>query len=110
MSRELKVCPTCGRPYPPEFKIRGPVRQRLVDLVRQSPEGISRKALMERLYSSDPSGGPETANTISVLVHLANLQLMPQGWNIRSDRGGGRTGESLYFFEQLHGDPVNKSA
>jgi hypothetical protein len=91
MSRRLQTCPTCHRPLAPELAVNGPVRQRLVDIVANRPDGITRAELIDIIYAADPNGGPETPNTISVLVHLANHQLTKQGYRIEAawrGRGG----------------------
>jgi hypothetical protein len=82
MPRRPQICPTCHRPLAPELAVNGPVRQRIVDVVANRPDGITRGELIDIIYSADPNGGPSTPNTISVLVHLANQQLAQQGYRI----------------------------
>ena len=82
MSRRPKLCPHCKRPYPPRLIVRGPVRQAIVNLIANRPDGITRGELIDIIYAADPNGGPSTPNTISVLVHLANQQLAQQGYRI----------------------------
>jgi hypothetical protein len=58
------------------------VRQRIVDLIANRPDGITRGELLDLVYADDPGGGPDNPNTISVLIALANKQLADQGWHI----------------------------
>jgi|SRR6516165_10468089 hypothetical protein len=91
MSRRPQICPTCLRPLAPKLAVNGPVRQRIVDIVANRPDGITRGELIDIIYSADPNGGPATPNTISVLIHLANQQLLEQGYRIEAawrGRGG----------------------
>jgi hypothetical protein len=82
MPRRTSICPTCHRPFAPRLIVSGPVRQRLVNLVAERPDGITRAELINAIYSSDPGGGPDWPNVISVLVKLANTQLASQGYRI----------------------------
>jgi hypothetical protein len=86
---QLKICPQCQRPFPPPLKVRGPVRQAIVDLIAGRPDGITRREIIDLVYASDPNGGPSNENTVSVLVRYANLDLQTQGWRITSDGGPG---------------------
>jgi hypothetical protein len=91
MSRRPQICPHCKRPFPPRLIVRGPVRQRIVELVADRPDGITRAELLNVIYAGDPNGGPETPNTVSVLIHLANQQLAEQAYRIAAawrGRGG----------------------
>lgn len=92
-----KVCPCCNRPFPPPLPVTGPVRQRIVNIVANRPDGITRGELMDLVYSHDPNGGPSTPNTICVTIHAANEQLRPQGYRIRGGSGPG----SRYYLERL---------
>jgi hypothetical protein len=84
MPRRPQICPTCHRPLAPELAVNGPVRQRIVDVVANRPDGITRGELIAVVYADDVNGGPSTPNTISVLVHLANQQLAKQGYRIEA--------------------------
>jgi hypothetical protein len=91
MSRRPQICPTCHRPLAPELAVNGPVRQRLVDIIANRPDGITRAELIDVIYAEAINGGPNTPNTISVLIHLANQQLAEQGYRITAawrGRGG----------------------
>jgi hypothetical protein len=92
MSRRPQICPSCRRPLAPKLVVTGPVRQRIVDIVANRPDGITRGELIDAVYAGDVDGGPDTPNTVSVLIHLANQQLSRQGYRIESAwRGpGGR--------------------
>jgi hypothetical protein len=80
--RRPRLCPTCRRPFPPSLIVHGPVRQRVVDLIANRPDGITRGELINLVYADDPNGGPDTPNTISVLVKDANKELAAQGYCI----------------------------
>jgi hypothetical protein len=77
----MKCCPTCGRPYAPDLTVTGPVRGRLVDIVANRPDGLTRDELFNLLYAEDANGGPDP-NVISVLIYKANCQLRSQGYRI----------------------------
>jgi hypothetical protein len=62
--------------------VHGPVRQRIVNLIANRPDGITRAEIISAVYADDPNGGPENANGIAVLIHHANKELMPQGFHI----------------------------
>jgi hypothetical protein len=94
---QLKICPQCRRPFPPALSVHGPVRQAIVNLIASRPDGITRHELMDSVYASDPNGGPENPNTISVLVKRANEDLASQGYRITSDGGPG----SRYHLRRL---------
>jgi hypothetical protein len=91
------VCPVCSRPYPPRLKVNGPVRQRVVEIVADHPDGIPIRELCNLVYSDDPNGGPLTAQrSINVIVHRANAQLAAQGYQIRARwRGRGSVYELI---------------
>lgn len=69
MSRRPECCPSCGRPFAPELAVTGPVRRRLVEIIANRPDGITRSELMDLLYADDPDGGPEWVNGIWVLIY-----------------------------------------
>ena len=81
-ARRLRLCPTCRRPFPPHLVVHGPVRQRIVDLIANRPDGITRGELLDLVYADDPNGGPDNPNTISVLIKHANKELAAQGFRI----------------------------
>jgi hypothetical protein len=58
------------------------VRQRIVDAIANRPAGITRAELLDVVYADDVDGGPDNANTISVLIKRANAELAPQGYRI----------------------------
>jgi hypothetical protein len=58
------------------------VRQRIVNLVADRPDGITRGELLDLVYADDPNGGPDNPNTISVLIKHANEELAAQGFRI----------------------------
>jgi hypothetical protein len=94
------LCPYCGRPYPPILSVSGPVRRRIVDVIASRPNGITRPQLIQAVYGGDPNGGPLHGNVVSVLVHHANRQLRPQGYEITASRGRG----GLYRLVRTHAD------
>lgn len=75
------VCPTCRRPYPPKLAVSGFIRPRLVDIVGHRPDGITSAELHAIVYATDPNGGPDV-RAIPTLIHHANVQLRPQGYEI----------------------------
>ena len=82
MTRRPRLCPTCHRPFPPRLAVHGPVRQRIVDLIANRPDGITRGEILDVVYADDPNGGPGNPNTVSVLIKHANEELAAQGWHI----------------------------
>ena len=97
-------CPYCGRPYPPKFHINGPVRRRIVEVIANRPHGITRPQLICAVYGNDPNGGPLNANVVSVLIHKANMELRPQGYEITATKGRG----GLYRLVRIHADTISK--
>jgi hypothetical protein len=98
MTRRARICPTCHRPFPPTLCVSGPVR-RIVDLIANRPDGITRHEIIAAVYADDIEGGPDNPNTISVLIHHANAELAAQGFRILPAwRGRG----ARYRLIQLH--------
>jgi hypothetical protein len=91
MSRRARICPACQRPFPPPLIVRGPIRQRLIEILLNRPDGVALSELVDLIYSDDPAGGPLTArNSLNVIAHRANKQLSEQGYRIESTwRGRG---------------------
>ena len=83
MARRANICPTCQRPFPPRLVVRGPVRQRIVNVIMNRPDGITRAELLDVVYSDAVDGGPENPNTIAVLIKHANAELVAQGYRIQ---------------------------
>jgi hypothetical protein len=107
MTRRARICPTCHRPFPPTLCVSGPVRQRIVDLIANRPDGITRHEIIATVYADDIDGGPDNPNTISVLIHHANAELAAQGFRILPTwRGRG----ARYRLIQLHVDTVEEAA
>ena len=84
MSRRAQICPACRRPFPPHLVVHGPVRQRIVDMISNRPDGITRAELLDVVYGDDIDGGPANPNTIAVLIKCANAELAAQGYRIES--------------------------
>ena len=82
MSRRRRLCPTCHRPFPPRLVVHGPVRQRIVDVIADRPDGITRGEILDVVYADDADGGPANPNTVSVLIKHANAELAAQGFRI----------------------------
>jgi hypothetical protein len=98
MTRRLRICAACGRPFEPELKVNGPVRQRVVEIIANRPGGITRAELMNALYGDRDDGGPDDPHGITVMIALANRQLRTQGYHITSARPGrGGQGEGGRF-------------
>jgi hypothetical protein len=62
--------------------VHGPVRQAIVDIIANRPDGITRAEILATVYAGDIDGGPDCENTVSVLIHLANQELKEQGFRI----------------------------
>ena len=85
MSRRANICPACHRPFAPALIVSGSVRQRLVDIVSNRPDGIPIGELVDQVYADCIDGGPVTApRSVNVMIHKANKQLRPQGYQIES--------------------------
>jgi hypothetical protein len=82
MTRRAHICPACHRPFPPALWVSGPVRQRIVDLIANRPDGITRAEILATVYAGDIDGGPNDPNTVSVLIKKANEELAAQGYCI----------------------------
>jgi hypothetical protein len=82
VTRRARTCPTCRRPFPPPLVVHGPVRQAIVDLIANRPDGVTRAEIIDVVYADDIDGGPDNPNTISVLIKLANAELATQGYRI----------------------------
>lgn len=82
MSRRPHLCPKCQRPFPPRLVVHGPVRQQIVDLIANRPDGITRAEIIATVYADDIDGGPANPNVISVLIKHANAELAGQGFRI----------------------------
>ena len=99
MTRRLRLCPTCQRPFPPRLVVHGPVRQRIVDVIANRPDGITRAELLDVVYGDDVDGGPDNPNTIAVLIKYANAELAAQGYQIQPTwRGRG----ARYRITRIH--------
>lgn len=77
-NKPLKCCPTCNRPFPSEIIVGGRIRQRVYDFVKDHPEGVTRDEIMRHAYALDREGGPESFNTISVMITHINRILREQ--------------------------------
>ena len=62
--------------------VSGQIRQRIVDVIANRPDGITRGEILALVYAEDPNGGPSNPNTVSVLIKRANEELAPQGFRI----------------------------
>jgi len=83
--RRPRLCPACQRPFPPPLVVTGPLRQRMVNILAGRPDGVLVRDLVELVYADDPNGGPLTAQrSLNVIAHRANVQLRPQGYQIKS--------------------------
>jgi hypothetical protein len=60
----------------------GKIRQRIVDVIANRPDGITRSEVLALVYADDPNGGPTNPNTVSVLIQRANAELAGQGFRI----------------------------
>jgi hypothetical protein len=73
----------CRRPFPPALIVTGPIRRRIVDAIANRPDGITINELMDVVYGDDPAGGPDTPNSLYVIIKHANEQLSDQGYQIK---------------------------
>jgi hypothetical protein len=85
--------------------VRGPVRQRIVDLVAGRPDGLTRRELIEFIYAADPNGGPNNENTISVTIRNANKELKEQGYYIAPAWRGRGARYRLFKIDSVRGQP-----
>jgi hypothetical protein len=61
-----------------------PTQRRLYEIVLAAgAEGITGRAIRERLYAHDPDGGPASLNIVSLHAKLANARLAPHGIAIK---------------------------
>ena len=102
----MKCCPHCGREYPPRFRINGPVRSRMVEIIANHPNGIGRGDIMSLLYADEPGGGPTNLGIVSVLKQCANKDLADQGYRIVSTLGRG----ALFRLVKIDADTKRKPA
>jgi len=64
--------------------VSGLLRQRLIEALHDSGDGLSCRDLVNRVYADDPNGGPINANRcVNLMVHKANKELEPQGYRIK---------------------------
>jgi hypothetical protein len=82
VTRRPQICPTCHRPLPPMLTVSGQIRQRIVDVIANRPDGITRGEIFALVYAEDPNGGPNSPNTVSILIKRANAELAGQGYRI----------------------------
>jgi hypothetical protein len=69
-----------------------PLEFRVWDVLRRAPDGLACAALIERVYSDRPDGGPLTArNSIWSHAHRANRKLAAIGQRIVASGGPGST-------------------
>ncbi|OQM74914.1 winged helix-turn-helix domain-containing protein [Manganibacter manganicus] len=57
-------------------------------LAEAYPRAVSKGALFDALYASDPNGGPDDPNIVNVLLYRVRKQIAPFGWTIPLSRGG----------------------
>jgi hypothetical protein len=63
--------------------VTGSVRQKLVNIIGARPDGIPISELVDQVYADCIDGGPVTApRSVNVMIHKANKQLRPQGFQI----------------------------
>ena len=84
-NRRSRLCPACHRPFPPPLVVTGPLRQRMVNILADRPDGLTINDLVDQVYANEPDGGPLTApRSLNVMAHKANKQLRAQGYQIKS--------------------------
>lgn len=91
-------CPCCGQDIPGDVTVDAvrdadlsPTARVIIDALADAyPRGLTRQALVQRVYSLKPSGGPLTAeNVVSVTLARARLRLAPLGWTVSNRRRPG---------------------
>ena len=102
MSRRTNICPVCRRPFAPHLVVHRPVRQRIVDVIANRPDGITRAELLDVVYGDDVHGGPDNPNTISVLIKHANADLASQGYRIEPTWRGRGARYRLVRIDEQH--------
>lgn len=92
-------CPCCGQDMPGQTPIDAlrdvelsPTAQVIIEaLVEAYPRGLTRQALVRRVYGLKPSGGPLTAeNVVSVTLARTRPRLAPLGWTVSNKRRPGQ--------------------
>jgi hypothetical protein len=87
MNQQLKICPQCGQPIPPEGLRLPRIKERILEAVKRRP-GISAEELRTIVWADDPNGGPEDRKVLHVHVSQLNQLLAPFGIMVRSQGGG----------------------
>ena len=97
-------CPLCRQPLDTEaiplnqlLNIPMLTRQEmevLSLLIKRYPNKVVTEAIIDHLYSNDPSGGPEgPRNVVAQLIRRIRIRIEPYGWTIpRKLRGLGSNG------------------
>ena len=86
-------CPCCGATvaalYAANLPRLGANQQALVNIVRAAKgQRVSADALAERIWASDPDGGPELPRkTLSVMVRQINMKTIPYKFKIECGMG-----------------------
>jgi hypothetical protein len=60
------------------------MQRRIIEVLSKTyPYGLSATAIAERVYASDPDGGPDSAdNAVSVHLHAAKPIIRQYGWQV----------------------------
>lgn len=88
--RSKYCCPACGHPILPTdpLAILSPTERAIFEVIHAAGQaGISREAIMDRVYGTRLNGGPSSWRSI-VSVHLGNMNKRLRWLNLRvvSDR------------------------
>ena len=97
---KVNVCKTCGHPLPEYEALLDLTRlqQRLFAIVQKAGKaGIDAESIMQRLYGNDPTGGPDSANILSVMKNGMTKALQKHGMKIVCRRGPG----ALWTLEKI---------
>lgn len=100
----MKCCTTCGQTLPEKWtfaaQFRGIKQQILIEVHKAGKHGIRSDVLFDRIYKTDPDGGPLTGvKILAVHVSQMNRTLKPQGWYLHS-LNRGRCGFGHYVVEK----------
>lgn len=91
-------CPCCGHEMAGEVPVDAlrdvalpPTAKVIIAALADAyPRGLSRQALVQRVYGLKPSGGPLTAeNVISVTIARTRPRLAASGWTVSKDHRPG---------------------
>jgi len=83
------LCCTCGgKGLVDESRFRG-IHARVLNIVRNSPQGITLLDLVDAVYADDENGGPLYANlVVQQIIRRINRRISVSGWSIKASKLG----------------------